>query len=88
MRQGRPLPGDERVIVKPLADGSTAVALFNPDATPAAIHTDAAAIGLAGADCYTVRDLWAHSDTTTTADLERSVPAHGVTMLRVTQGCG
>ena len=34
--QGLPLLDDPRVIVKPLADGSVAVALFNGDAAPAA----------------------------------------------------
>lgn len=87
-RQGRPLPADPRVIVKPLADGSVAVALFNADDAAAVITTDVAAVGVPQADCYRVRDLWAHQETTTPADLQRSVPAHGVTMLRVTPGCG
>jgi len=83
--QGLPLPGDARVIVKPMADGSVTVALFNSEATPVAIYTDTAAIGLASADCYTVRDLWAHTGTTTTGSVGQTVPAHGVAMLRVTR---
>jgi len=85
--QGRPLPGDPRVIVKRLADGAVAVALFNPDADPVSIRTNATSTGVRPADCYTVRDLWAHEDATTTGDLERTVPGHGVAMLRVTPGC-
>ncbi|MDT5107080.1 MAG: alpha-galactosidase [Mycobacterium sp.] len=85
--QGNPLPGDPRVIVKPLADGAVAVALFNRDADPVPIRTDATTIGLTAADCYAVRDLWAHTDTTTTGDVEATVPGHGVAMLRVTPHC-
>ncbi|MBJ7340760.1 glycoside hydrolase family 27 protein [Mycolicibacterium sp.] len=83
--QGLPLLDDPRVIVKPLADGSVAVALFNDDAAPVAIHTDAHAIGLSGTDCYTVRDLWEHTESTTSADMVRTVPAHGVAMMRVSR---
>jgi alpha-galactosidase len=85
--QGRALPGDPRVIVKRLADGAVAVALFNPDVDPVSIRTAATATGLRPANCYAVRDLWAHADTTTTGDIEQTVPGHGVTMLRVTPGC-
>ncbi|WP_235892380.1 glycoside hydrolase family 27 protein [Mycolicibacterium hodleri] len=83
--QGLPLLDDPRVIVKPLADGSVAVALFNADAAPVAIQTDVHAIGLSGADCYAVRDLWEHSDTTTNADIVKTVPAHGAAMMRVSR---
>ncbi|MDX1892615.1 glycoside hydrolase family 27 protein [Mycolicibacterium sp. 050158] len=83
--QGLPLLADDRVIVKPLADGSVAVALFNPGAGPATIRTDAHAVGLTGSAKYTVRDLWQHDETTTTGDVERTVPPHGVAMLRVTR---
>ena len=86
--QGRPLPGDDRVMVKPLADGAVAVAMFNPGAAPASIRVDAATIGLAPSDCYVVRDLWQHADTTTDGDVERTVPAHAVVMSRVTPRCG
>lgn len=81
--QGLPLLGDPRVIVKPLSDGSMAVALFNSEPTPVAIRTDTAAIGLANSDCYIVRDLWEHTDTTTKGSVGQTVPAHGVVMLRV-----
>ena len=63
--QGRPLAADGRVIVKPLAGGAVAVALFNPDAGPVAIRTDARALGLSAADCFSDRDLWTHTDSTT-----------------------
>jgi alpha-galactosidase len=83
--QGLPLLNDPRVIVKPLADGSVAVALFNPGAGPVAIRTDSHAIGLSGSACFTVRDLWAHTDDTTTGDVEQTVAAHGVAMMRVSR---
>jgi alpha-galactosidase len=83
--QGLPLRGDPRVIVKPLVDGSVAVALFNTDAVPVSIRTDATAVGLPTAACYAVRDLWGHADSTTPGPVEQMVPAHGVAMLRVTR---
>ena len=85
--QGRPLAADGRVIMKPLAGGAVAVALFNPDTGPVAIRTDVKAIGLSDADCFTARDLWAHTDSTTAGPLEQTVPGHGVAMLRVAPGC-
>lgn len=86
--QGRALPDDPRVIVKPLADGSVAVALFNDDERPLAIATDTHGIGLPAADCYTVRDLWAHRETTSSGPIAAGpIPAHGVTMLRVHASC-
>ena len=86
--QGLPLPDDPRVIVKPLADGAAAVALFNSEEAPVSIRTDATTIGLTAAKCFAVRDLWAHTDTTTTGDVEATVPGHGVAMLRVSPHCG
>jgi alpha-galactosidase len=83
--QGLPLLDDPRVIVKPLVDGSVAVALFNTEPSPLAIKTDTHAIGLSGSDCYTVRDLWEHTDSTTRGDVGQTVPAHGVAMMRVSR---
>jgi alpha-galactosidase len=86
--QGKPLADDTRIVVKPLIDGSVAVALFNPDPQMAAVHTSTAAIGLKSAPCYAVRDLWAHTDSTTGGDITGAdIPAHGVALLRVTAGC-
>ena len=86
--QGRALPRDPRVIVKPLADGSVAVALFNDDERPLALAPDALAVGLPAADCYTVRDLWAHRETTSSGPVAAgAVPAHAVTMLRIHASC-
>ena len=53
------------------------------------INTSASAAGLGPAPCYTIRDLWAHTDTTTTTGAVTSgaVAAHAVTVLRVTPMC-
>ncbi|GLP74163.1 hypothetical protein TUM20983_12730 [Mycobacterium antarcticum] len=83
--QGLPLLEDRRVIVKPLADGAVAVALFNSGDAPVDLHTDAHAIGLSGTDCYTVRDLWSHTETGTNGPVGQTVPAHGVAMMRVSR---
>ena len=83
--QAKALPSDSRVMVKPLVDGSVAVALFNPDRQPASIRTSAAALGLTNTPRYTVRDLWAHTDTSSGGDIYGSgIPPHAVVMLRVT----
>ena len=87
--QGHVLPQDPRVIGKPLVDGSVAVALFNDGARAADIATETAAVGLPAAACYTVRDLWSHTDATTTGVIARpAIPPHAVVMLRVSASCG
>ena len=82
--QVRALPTDGRVWVKPLADGSVAVALINPGDEAADLGTTATAAGLPNADCYRIRDLWAHTETQGTGDMGPvSIPSHGVSMLRI-----
>jgi alpha-galactosidase len=84
----RPLSGDARVLTKPLSDGAVAVAFFNATEHPVTIDTNTADMGLAPAPCYAVRDLWAHADTTTTGPVTGgAVPAHAVTLLRITPQC-
>jgi alpha-galactosidase len=86
--QGAPTRTDSRVIVKPLADGAAAVALFNPGDRPVGIETSTTVLGLEQARCYTVRNLWTHSDSTTTGIVgSSSVPAHGVDLLRISPRC-
>jgi alpha-galactosidase len=82
--QGHPLPADGRVWVKPMADGSVAVALTNAGDTPEDVGTTAKAAGLPQADCYRVRDLWAHTERKGTGDIgPMPVPSHAVSMFRV-----
>jgi len=80
-------PNDARVLVKPLSGSAAAVVLFNPDSQPAEITTSASAAGLQGAPCYTVRDLWAHTQSTTAGEIKRTVAPHDVAMLRIFPTC-
>ncbi len=82
-----PSQKDGRVLVKPLSDGAAAIVLFNPDTQPAEITTSTSASGLHGAPCYAVRDLWAHTETTTADEITRSVAPHDVAMLRISPAC-
>jgi alpha-galactosidase len=75
--------GGHRVLVKPLANGDRAVALYNESDATATISTTAKAAGLPAASSYKLMDLWAHSSRTTTAAISASVPAHGVVLYRV-----
>ncbi|MUL84981.1 hypothetical protein FZI95_23185 [Mycobacterium sp. CBMA247] len=88
MVQGQPLSDDPRVVIKRLAGGAVALALFNQSERPQTIRTHLDAIGLTDITCATARDLWQHTETTATGTIERQVPGHGVVMLRVTPGCG
>jgi alpha-galactosidase len=85
--QGAPSPRDTRVLVKPLSDGAVAVALFNAGDRPADIAASASAAGLQNAPCYTVRDLWTHTEMTTAGDITRTVAPHDVAMLRISPAC-
>ncbi|ONI79205.1 alpha-galactosidase [Actinosynnema sp. ALI-1.44] len=71
------------VFVKPLANGDTAVALFNENATATKIGTSASALGLPRRPGYVVRDLWQHKDFQTAGDITSVVPAHGTVVYRV-----
>nr|CTQ96402.1 Alpha-galactosidase precursor (EC 3.2.1.22) [Kibdelosporangium sp. MJ126-NF4] len=74
------------VFVKPLANGDTAVALFNENTTSARIGTSAAALGLPRRPGYTVRDLWQHKDFQSAGEIAAVVPAHGTVVYRVSNG--
>jgi alpha-galactosidase len=72
-----------QVWMKPLADGSRAVALLNRSSGPADITTSLKRLGLS-ASSAAVRDLWGHADLSPVTDRVRAtVPPHGVVMLRV-----
>lgn len=88
MVQGQPLSGDPQMVVKQLAHGAVALALFNQSDGPQPIRTVLDAIGLADDNCVTVRDLWQHAETTATGTIDRQVPCHGVAILRMTPDCG
>lgn len=68
--------------MKPLADGSKAVGLFNrgEDAAPITVYFKDAGVG----ESATVRDLWARKDLGTfKQSFTAQVPRHGVAMLRM-----
>lgn len=70
-------------LVRQLADGARAVALFNETGQPRRISTTAKDLGLPRADGYRLRDLWRHQDTHTTGTVSATVPAHGTVVYRV-----
>ena len=51
---------DYQIYVRPLADGSHAVALLNTSDKPLALTADFARLGIPGK--YTIRDVWQHKD--------------------------
>ncbi len=76
-------PPDLQVWVKPLADGSKAVLLFNRASVPSPVTADWRSVGLKSKQAR-VRDLWAHRDSSAVSDrYTATVPSHGVVMLRV-----
>jgi alpha-galactosidase len=88
MAPARPLPTEPRVLVKPLSAGAVAVGLFNWGDDPVPIATTAADVGLSRSSCYSVRDLWEHTDVVTTGAIGAgAVPPHAVSLLRVTSSC-
>ncbi|MEU7176783.1 MULTISPECIES: NPCBM/NEW2 domain-containing protein [Streptomyces] len=70
-------------VVKQLANGDRAVALFNETDQPQRITTTATDIGLPRAAGYRLRDLWQHRDYHTAGTVSATVPAHGTTLYRV-----
>lgn len=80
--QGLPAKKDGKTEVwtKKLADGSTAVALFNRGGENTLISGTWADIKVTGT---TVRDLWAHSDHRADEGYSYAVPKHGAVLLRV-----
>jgi alpha-galactosidase len=76
-------PSELQVWVKPLADGSRAVLLFNRAPVSSTITTDWGRVGLKTTKAR-VRDLWAHTDSASVESrYAATVPSHGVVMLRV-----
>lgn len=76
-----------QVWMKPLADGSRAVALLNRSALQTTIRATWWRLRLSGP--ARVRDLWRHADLGTAMNqVSATVPAHGVVLLRVTPIAG
>ena len=78
---------DPRVLVKPLAGGDVAVALFDADDRPEFIAATARGVGLPAAPCYSVRDLWSHATATGPGDVGRLIAPHDVAVFRIGAHC-
>ena len=75
--------GPFEVWMKPMADGSKVVGLFNRQRTTEEITVNFAQIGLSGV--ANVRDLWLHKDLGSHRDkFSAFVPSHGVVLIRIT----
>lgn len=79
--------GTTETWIKPLADGSTAVALVNRGDTAADIATPPSAIGV-DATRVSITDAWTHALSEAKNSIRSSVPAHGVSVLVVKKGTG
>jgi alpha-galactosidase len=75
--------GNGQVWVKPLSDGSRAVALLNRGSSATFITTSATAIGLPSASSYTLHNLWTHNTSSTGAAISAEVPGDSTVLLRV-----
>lgn len=75
--------GQGQVWVKPLSDGSRAIALLNRGSAPLPIVTSAAAIGLPSARSYVVRNIWEHATSSTSSQISALVPGESTVLLRV-----
>jgi alpha-galactosidase len=76
--------GNGQVWVKPLADGSRAVALLNRGSSASFITTSASAAGLPSAPSYALRNLWTHNTSSTGGTISAEVPGDSTVLLRVT----
>jgi len=72
------------VIVKPLAGGDQAVALFNENAADTTISANLTEIGL-DAGMYVAKDLWSKSTRLTGDVLSASVPGHSTVLYRISR---
>jgi alpha-galactosidase len=75
--------GQGQVWVKPLSNGTRAVALLNRSGRTIELTTTAAAVGLGQAGGYNVRNVWTGAVTSTTGAIAASVPANATVLLRV-----
>ncbi|UBU09454.1 lectin [Nonomuraea gerenzanensis] len=87
-RQGHKISdsGDLEVWRKPMSDGSVAVVLLNRGTSTATVSTTASTLGLAAVPAYAVRDLWAHTTSSSAGTISAAVPGHGAAMYTVTGG--
>jgi alpha-galactosidase len=79
--------GATEVWTKPLANGSTAVALVNRGDAATELSTTPGAVGLR-AERVSVTDAWTHATSEAKATIRAEVPAHGVAVLVVGAATG
>jgi hypothetical protein len=75
--------GDGQVWVKPLIDGSRAVALLNRGSNPIKIETNAGTVGLPVSSSYALRNLWTHATSFTHGSIGAEVAPDSTVLLRV-----
>lgn len=78
--------GDSEVWIKPMSNGSKAVLLLNRGGGTATISVTATALGLPAASSYSVRDLWAHTTSTSGGTIGTAVASHAAAMYVVSGG--
>jgi len=78
------ISGNGEVWMRPLADGSRAVVLFNRSKSPLTVRLRWTDIGRKQTDELPLRDLWRHADIGVSKDgYFALVPAHGVVMIKI-----
>ena len=75
--------GNGEVWVKPLADGSRAVALLNRGSSPMRISATATAVGLSPSPSYSWRDLWTHHNVARSNSFSATVRPNATVLLRL-----
>ncbi len=75
--------GSGEVWVKPLANGTRAVALLNRSSKTLEITTSAAEVGMPAANAYQLRNVWTGAVTNTTSGIGASVPGESTVLLEV-----
>jgi alpha-galactosidase len=75
--------GNGQVWVKPLVDGSRAVALLNRGSSATTITTSASAVGLPSVPSYALRNVWTHATSSTGGTISAYVPGYSTVLLRV-----
>ncbi|UPG85825.1 glycoside hydrolase family 27 protein [Luteibacter aegosomatis] len=76
--------GGIHVIVKPMKDGSHAVAVFNENDAAKDVNVTVADLGLK-AGSYTMRDLWAHTDAKGDGSIKVNLAPHATVMYRISE---
>jgi alpha-galactosidase len=75
--------GNGQVWVKPLHDGSRAIALLNRGSAAVRLSAGAREAGLPSAASYTVHNVWTHTTYRTSSQIAALVPGDATVLLRV-----